>query len=468
MTLPYTCNNCCIQIDYEPTNERGCIRCGYPFNLSEILGFLKSNLSCIRRVERIEFSDVREISIADAFRQLDENEDMLFPERFTGDEIVISIENTKFRFLIGDYPNSCLKSYNMISFHHRQGIYLRHDSIRMMRRGEVHKERIESGRHAEDLYYVNLLIAGDSRAWDLFYREYRRKVESYIGAKYPNTFGSADIEEICDGVQKRLMNNDFRALKEYRGECSLSRYLANATDWEIRDWFKKNSRKLHEEPIETALNREELSVRDPFDKPEDNISKAVSSLPEDIRQAFLLRHYDHFGFPPEEIRLLSRKRGIPIKEASEMIIRHLELKEEGLLSSRRENRQNFEDRLQRLFSNASKLRDKEKKLLDKAKETQISGMEEEYRKTAGELKEIRDRLASIEQKRELLMKEGNTAVTTPYETIGMILGEDNVSTVRSRVFHARKILKDILQKEGSIVAMQHNEGLHRLKEEKGL
>lgn len=313
--------------------------------------------------------------------------------------------------------------------------------------GEMHSERKEKINYSEDLHYAGLLVSGDSRAWNLFYKEYRKKVGGFIEAKYPNIFGVSDIEEICDGVQKRFTNNDYRALREYKGNCSFSRYLTQATDWEIRDWFKKNSHKLQEEPIETVLNREELSARDPLDKPEDNIYKAISSLPNDLRQAFLLRHYDHFGFPPEEIRLLSRKRGIPIKEVSETIIRHLELKDEDLLSTRRENRQNFEDRLQRLFSDTGKLRERERKLLDKAKEAQNSGIEGEHRKAAQQLKEVSERLASIEEKRELLMKEGNKAVTIPYETIGVILGEENLNTVRSRVFHAKRMLKDILAKE---------------------
>lgn len=330
---------------------------------------------------------------------------------------------------------------------------------------EVFKERKETVRFLEDLYYVNLLVSGENRAWDLFYKEYRRKLEGYIETRYPNVFGVSDIEDICDGVQNRLRKNDCRALREYEGNCTFARYLTQATDWEIKDWFKKNSHRLYDEPIEEVLNREELSTKDQFDNlfdtkdcAEDSAIESehlddaknklgpISSLPDDLRHAFLLRYYDQFGFPPEEIRLLSKKRGIPVREISEVIIRHLELKDEDLLASRRENQQAFEERLQRLFSGISRLRDKERKLLEKLRAAGESGKKEGCAELEQKLKDIREKLASKEGKREQLKEEGNAAVTTPYETIGMILGEDNLSTVRSRVFHAKKILKDILQR----------------------
>lgn len=329
---------------------------------------------------------------------------------------------------------------------------------------EAFKERKETVRFPDDLYYAGLLVSGEKRAWDLFYKEYRRKLEGYIETRYPNVFGVSDIEDICDGVQNRLRKNDCRALREYKGECTFSRYLTQATDWEIKDWFKKNSHRLYEDPVEEVLNREELSTKDQFDDlfdPEDCVDDAVkesdqpddaknklgpiSSLPDDLRHAFLLRYYDQFGFPPEEIRLLSKKRGIPIREISEVIIRHLELKDEDLLASRRKNQQAFENRLQRLFSGIGRLRDKERKLLEKLRAAGDSGKKEGCAELEQKLKDIREKLASKEGKREQLKEEGNAAVTTPYETIGMILGEDNLSTVRSRVFHAKKILKDILQ-----------------------
>ena len=345
-----------------------------------------------------------------------------------------------------DYHIPCLKNFSMILSDIAKICFPRQFDKDEMLTGAAYKEKKEAGRYAEDLYYANLLVSGDNRAWNLFYKEYRRKVGAYIETKYPNVFGVSDIEEICDGVQKRLTSNNYRALREYKGNCSFSRYLTQATDWEIKDWFKKNSHKLQEEPVEDALNREELSTKDRLYEPENNIFKAASSLPEDLRQALYLRYYDHFGFPPEEIRLLSKKRGIPIKEISEMIIRHLELQDEDLLNSRRENQQAFEDRLKRLFSGISKLRDKERKLLEKLKEVEASGGEG-LQEIEDQIKEIREKIASKEEKGTQFKEEGNTDVATPYETIGVVLGEDNLSTVRSRVFHAKKVLKDILQKE---------------------
>lgn len=330
---------------------------------------------------------------------------------------------------------------------------------------EVFKERKETVRFPEDLYYVNLLVSGDNRAWDLFYKEYRRKLEGYIETRYPNVFGVSDIEDICDGVQNRLRKNDCRALREYKGECTFSRYLTQATDWEIKDWFKKNSHRLYEDPVEEVLNREELSTEDQFDDlldpedcaegerstdnldhPKESKLGPISSLPDDLRHAFLLRYYDQFGFPPEEIRILGKNRSLSIKVIAESIIKNLELRDQNLLKRRRENSKAFEEKLQKLFSGINKLREKERKLLEKLRAAGESGKREGSAELEQLLEEIREKMASKEGKREQLKEEGNAAVTTPYETIGMILGEDNLSTVRSRVFHAKKILKDILQR----------------------
>ncbi len=66
---------------------------------------------------------------------------------------------------------------------------------------------------SDDYRYARLLISGDSEAWDRFYRELRKKLEAYIGRRYPGIFSSVAVEEICDGVNKRLTNNDYRALE---------------------------------------------------------------------------------------------------------------------------------------------------------------------------------------------------------------------------------------------------------------
>jgi hypothetical protein len=87
-----------------------------------------------------------------------------------------------------------------------------------------------------------------------FYNEFRKRLETYVRRTYPDTFGAVAIEEIFDGVGKRLIENDYRALREYRGECSFSTYITKATEWEIRDWLRKHSDELMNDPIDTVGN----------------------------------------------------------------------------------------------------------------------------------------------------------------------------------------------------------------------
>ncbi len=58
---------------------------------------------------------------------------------------------------------------------------------------EMHKETKESRRYPNDFYFVEMLVRGDGKAWDLFYKEYRKNVEQYIEAKYPKVCGVMEI-----------------------------------------------------------------------------------------------------------------------------------------------------------------------------------------------------------------------------------------------------------------------------------
>jgi RNA polymerase sigma factor (sigma-70 family) len=287
--------------------------------------------------------------------------------------------------------------------------------------------------YKEDYKYATQLLSGDAVAWDRLYSEFRRKLEAYINRRYPGVFGSIAIEEIFDGVGKRLIENDFKVLREYRGECSFSTYVTRATEWEIKDWLRKHSEELMSESVDTIGNDDKVSKGREAGhaslqiEEQEDIPDAIKSLSDDLRFAFLLRYYDFFGFPLDEIRLLAKKKGVTIGSITEKIVRLLDPAGEDVLGSQREKQQVFRQRLQKVCYEIHKLTVKEHRLA------------ESDARSADD--ETGSRRSSLEKKRDILMKDGSKfVITTPYEVIVEILGENNVSTIRSRVFLAKKEL----------------------------
>jgi DNA-directed RNA polymerase specialized sigma24 family protein len=289
--------------------------------------------------------------------------------------------------------------------------------------------------YKEDYEFAQLLLEGESKAWDRFYKEFRKKLEAYINRKYPNVFSEIVIEEIFDGVGKRLIENDYRALRDYRGECSFSTYITKATEWEIKDWLRKHSEELMNEPLDTigTDNKAFNDIEETYDHSfQEDIPEPIKSLSDDLRFAFLLRYYDYFGFPFNEIRRLAKNKGVSIGDITRKIIRYLEPEGEDILRMQREKQKTFHSRLERICCRIHELNVKEQKLL----------INEDYEKnTVHKLEDIRNRRSKLEEKRQALLKnKTKLMVTTPYEVIAEILGEDNVSTIRSRVFLAKKQL----------------------------
>jgi DNA-directed RNA polymerase specialized sigma24 family protein len=296
--------------------------------------------------------------------------------------------------------------------------------------------------YQEDYEFTKQLFSGGSDAWDRFYNEFRKKLEIYISLKYPDTFGVAAIEEIFDGVGKRLIENDFKALRGYRGECSFSTYITKATEWEIKDWLRKHSGELMNEPIDTigtdykiSKNYESRHAALHLEEQE-NIPPSIKSLKDDLRFAFLLRYYDYFGFPPDEIRRLAKKKGIPSGSITEKIAKFFDPAGKDILRVQREQQSAFQKRLQKVCYEIHKLNIKEH-----------SAVNNDYydAKRSDNLAEIRNRRSDLEKKRDNLLKDkSKVVITTPYEVVAEILGEDNVSTIRSRVFLAKKQLAQLI------------------------
>ncbi len=309
-------------------------------------------------------------------------------------------------------------------------------------------EKIDNKAENIDYKFVQLLVAGESEAWNRLYKEFRERIEIYINKKYPNVFNDIAIEEIYDGVLKRLVENDYKTLRNYRGDCIFSTYLTQAAEWEVKDWLRKHSEELLNVHLE-ILNDHNPVLEDKgasfnsFHKQggeEEAIPEAIKSLNDDLRWTFLLRYYDYFGFPLEEIRLLAKKKGVLIGTITEKIINFIELGRQDILKAQREKLRIFQSKLQKICCKAQKLTQNEKKLSADIEEATLYYDEQDKEKTE-KLNIVRDKIYRLKEKREtLLNSRAKFAITTPYEVIAEILLEENVSTIRSRVFHAKKEL----------------------------
>ena len=303
-------------------------------------------------------------------------------------------------------------------------------------------------KYGADYQFVRLLISGDADAWNRFYKEFREKLEIYIKRKYPNIFSDITIEEICDGVGSRLTVNDYKVLKEYRGDCTFSTYITKATDWEIKDWLRKHSDELFSKPVDTHSSANPASISkdasehlSSLQETENSIPQPVEYLNEDLRWAFLLRYYDYFGFPLKEIRLLAEKKGVLIRDLTKKIIDYLEPGGKDILRTQIEKQSSFQLRLQKLCYEIQRSYKKEKELLTET-EGEVSKVDPDR------LNDIKNRRVKLEDRRKnFLNNSAKASVTTPYEIIAEILGEENVSTIRSRVFHAKKELKSKLKRD---------------------
>ncbi len=300
--------------------------------------------------------------------------------------------------------------------------------------------------HREDYEFTWSLLSGASDAWDRFYNEFRKKIAALINRKYPNVFSGIAVEEIFDGVCKRLIENDFRALREYRGECSFSSYITRAAEWEIKDWLRRHSEELLHDPIDT-IGGDGKEIEDysslpdaAIDAEKNELPYAVKALNDDLRFAFLLRYYDYFGFPLDEIRLLAKKKGIPIGIVTQRIVRFLDPEGKDILRVQREKQKALQERLQKVCYGIHNLDIKEHRLTD----------DENHEDTRSEkIQELRSRRSKLERKRDALLKDkARFIITTPYEVVAEILAEDNVSTIRSRVFLAKKQLAEVVTKKG--------------------
>lgn len=304
------------------------------------------------------------------------------------------------------------------------------------RTAETTGEPTEAGpRFPQDHEYAQRLASGDESAWEYFSNEYRKKITYFIASKYLNILGDVAIEEICDGVETRLIKNSYKAIREYRGECAFSTYVTRATDWEIIDWLRKNSDRVPTGPLDPSTEDTSSPAPEPPDEGAVDIPEAIKALSDDLRWAFLLRYYDDFDFPLDEIRRIAKKQGVSIREITERIVRYLEPQGEDILAKQRDKQRAFYMRLQKICAHIQESYVEEKRLLDSSATDDPKQIEK--------IIEIRSGRTQLESKRERIQKKkGQISITTPYKIIAIILGEGNESTIRSRILTAKNQIAD--------------------------
>lgn len=300
-------------------------------------------------------------------------------------------------------------------------------------------------RYPDDLRRAGRLSTMDGGVWVQFEHELAMKTSSYIEAKYPDVFSDTHKEEICQGVIVRLRANNCRVLAEFRGECTLSTYVGNQITWEIQDWLRKNSDRLfeiHVDPSERdgrpdPVVRSDQEIFPQFDDSmsEEEVFEVLGCLHNECRWAFFLRYYHFFGFPPAEIRSLAHKRGVPIKNITELLVTYFETENTNVLATQVKNKEKVLDLLGRINQQMRSL-DFERRSLS---------IREGGKKLTEGNTEIAAELKRLEVKRQKVRNNEKYIITTPYYVIAEILGTKSLNTVRGLVFSAKRQLREILQ-----------------------
>lgn len=76
---------------------------------------------------------------------------------------------------------------------------------------------------------IQQLIAGDPVVWSEFVAQFQRRIAGCIrqtAIQCQFDLNNAEVDDICAEVFAGLIANDFRALRNFRGQCQLSTWLS--------------------------------------------------------------------------------------------------------------------------------------------------------------------------------------------------------------------------------------------------
>lgn len=309
-------------------------------------------------------------------------------------------------------------------------------------------------RFPDDYAFAKRLIADNDEAWREHLRQWKTRSAAYIERRYPGQFNGDDKENILQEMEARLLKDDRKYLRDYRGMQSLSKHFEQQLEWTILTELRKRAVDLlagdeyDDEDNENAKGPESpennsgegaegIGPGEEHGKPE--IPPCLMGLPDDQRWVYLLRYYDDFGFPDSEIALLAKKRNMSPKILSRLIDELLEPTGQDVLAKKRADLAAANERIDKYLTKIYLLSIEQQKL-EKDIEGEVMGGVD-IRMTRDRLEEIENKIAKARQKLERAIAErGESSIETSYEVIGQILGEEKMNTLRSRLLSARKKL----------------------------
>ena len=167
----------------------------------------------------------------------------------------------------------------------------------------------------DDAALISRCLSWDPVAWDAFVArhasfvqaEARRQLLRYLARATP-----ADVDDACQEVYSLLMKDGARTLRQFRGESSLSTWLACVV--------RSVCRQLAQRERSGALLTEEIVVAPPSEDhlPPEGLGEALARLP--VRDQRLLRLFFYEG---KKYREISRDLGISINSVGPLLGRAL-------------------------------------------------------------------------------------------------------------------------------------------------
>lgn len=309
-------------------------------------------------------------------------------------------------------------------------------------------------RFPDDCAFAQRLITDNNEAWREHLKQWKIRSAAYIERRYPGLFNDDDKENILQEMEARLLKNDRKYLRDYRGMQSLSKYIEQQLEWATLTELRKRTVDLlagdeyDDEENEDVKGPESLKnnadegtggIGSGEERDKLEIPPCIMELPDDQRWVYLLRYYDDFGFPDSEIALLAKRRNMSPKKLSRLIDDLLEPTGQDVLAKKRVDLAAANERIDKYLTKIYLFTIEQQKLAKDIEGEVMGGVD--VRMTREKFEELDDEITKTRQKfQRAIAERGESSIETSYEIVGQILGEENMNTLRSRLLSARKKL----------------------------
>lgn len=158
------------------------------------------------------------------------------------------------------------------------------------------------GEHSDsqtDLQLVRKVRNGDRAAFDLLVVKYQTRVASII-SRYVY-----DSQEVMDLTQETFVKA-YRAIERFRGDSAFYTWLYRIAVNTAKNFLESRGRRPQASAdVSDAENFDDgIRLRDPAsperllqrEQLQEELSRAIAELPEELRSAFLLREYDGLSY----------------------------------------------------------------------------------------------------------------------------------------------------------------------------